>query len=77
MTEVNQDGFTRDEISTALSVLNEVADTQIDQPTTQRVRSVRSLVRDYESKSQWRDEQPSDKVDADDYRQLGVLNDGE
>jgi hypothetical protein len=71
MTQINQDGFTPDEIQTAIDVLNETFERQTDADDGAAVVTAKGLVREYKRDSSWRGEKPADIIDADEYQQLG------
>lgn len=72
MTQINEDGFTREEIETALTVLEHVFDNETEPVDANSVATAQMLVRQYKGNSEWREEQPADTVDPDDYKQLGT-----
>lgn len=72
MTKINEDGFTEDEIDTALSILStlkeraktngesdELGDEYAD------ISQTTYYLRNYKENSEWREERPSDRVDPE------------
>lgn len=72
MSEINQDGFTPDEIQTAIDVLNETFERQTDADHGACVVTAKGLVEEYKRNSSWREEKPADTINTDEYQQLGT-----
>jgi hypothetical protein len=66
MTDINEDGFTKDEIETALSllsILKERADNNGEEYEYADVSQTAYYLRNYKESSEWHEERPSDRVD--------------
>lgn len=69
MTEINEDGFTKEEIRTALSLLStlkERAENNGEQDEYADVSQTEYYLLNYEESSEWRKERPHDHVDLTD-----------
>lgn len=66
MTDINGDGFTKDEVDTALalvSLLKEQAQNNGEENEYADISQTAYYLRNYKESSEWREERPSDRLD--------------
>lgn len=67
MTEINEDGFSKDEIDVALKLLGtlkERAESNGEGMEYADISQTAYYLRNYKEQSEWRQERPSDRVDT-------------
>lgn len=67
MTEINEDGFTKEDIETSLRLLSQLKDqakTNGEENMYADISQTVYYLQNYKSQSNWREELPSDRVDV-------------
>jgi len=68
MTEINEDGFTKEDVEAALRLLSRLKDrakTNGEETQVLGISTTEYYLQNYQAQSNWRDELPSDRADAE------------